>query len=136
MILSEERRSRYQELQQALEGLQKIAARDNLDRAALLAEYRKVQQFFGTQLMKADSSELDKSETPPEQSYLTEIHKQLRMLGTDVTFLQASRQRATATARQTAAMARLKTVIGYCAALLQKNSDSSDTAQKAKLITD
>lgn len=136
MILSEQRRSRYQELQQALEQLQKTAAQENLDRAALGAEYRKVQQFFGKHIMTADSGELEPSETPPEQSYLTEIHKQLRMLGTDVTFLQASRQPATATARQTAAIARLKTLIGYCGALLPKNSDSSGPAEKAELITE
>lgn len=132
MILSEERRSRYQELQQGLEQLQKTAARENLDRAALEAEYTKVQQFFGNQIMRADSSELQPSETPPEQSYLTEIHKQLRMLGTDVAFLQASRQQATATARQMKAIARLTTLIGYCGALLQKNSDASQAAQKAE----
>ena len=119
MILSENRYQRYQELQQALEQLQKTATQDNLDQTALAAEYQKVQQFFGNQIMRTDSSELDSSETPPEQSYLTEIHKQLRMLGTDVTFLQASRQPTTATARQTAAIARLNTLIGYCVALLQ-----------------
>ncbi len=129
MILSEDRRQCYQELQQALEQLQRTAAQDNLDRAALAIEYRKVQQFFGNQIMRADSAELDTSEAPPEQSYLTEIHKQLRILGTDITFLQASRQPATAEARQTAAVARLNTLIGYCGALLQKNSDSSGPAQ-------
>jgi hypothetical protein len=136
MILSENRYQRYQELQQALEKLQKTAAQDNLDREALTAEYKKVQQFFGNQIMKAESDELEVSETPPEQSYLTEIHKQLRLLGTDVTFLQASRQPATATARQTAAHARLNTLIGYCGKLLEKNYTASDTAEKAELIND
>jgi hypothetical protein len=136
MILSENRYQRYQELQQALEQLQKTAAQDNLDRAALAVEYKKVQQFFGNQIMRADSGQLEPSETPLEQSYLTEIHKQLRLLGTDVTFLQASRQPATATARQTAAIARLNTLIGYCGALLQKNSGSSEPAQMAESITD
>jgi hypothetical protein len=134
MILSENRYQRYQELQQALEQLQKTAVQDHLDRAALVAEYKKVQQFFGNQIMRADSSELEPSETPPEQSYLTEIHKQLRLLGTDVTFLQASRQPATATARQTAAIARLNTLIGYCGALLPKYA-ASEPAQKAELTT-
>lgn len=136
MILSGSRRQRYQELQQALEQLQTTAAQDNLDRTVLAAEYKKVQQFFGNQIMRADSSELEPSETPPEQSYLTEIHKQLRLLGTDITFLQASRQPATATARQTAAHARLNTLIGYCGALLQKNSGSSEPTEKAELIAE
>lgn len=129
MILSEERRSRYQELQQALEQLQKTTAQDNLDQTALAAEYQKVQQFFGNQIMRADSRELEPSEPPPEQSYLTEIHKQLRMLGTDIAFLQASRQPATTTARQTAAVGRLTTLIGYCGALLQKNDTASGTTE-------
>jgi hypothetical protein len=136
MILSENRRQLYQELQQALEQLQTTAAQDNLDRTVLAAEYKKVQQFFGNQIMRADSGELEPSEPPPEQSYLTEIHKQLRLLGTDIMFLQASRQPATATARQTAAHARLNTLIGYCGALLQKNSGSSEPTEKAELIAE
>ncbi len=66
MILSEDRRQCYQELQQALEQLQKTAAKDNLEPAALAIEYKKVQQFFGNQIMRAESDELDASETPPE----------------------------------------------------------------------
>ncbi|MBE9163130.1 MULTISPECIES: heterocyst frequency control protein PatD [Microcoleaceae] len=136
MILSEDRRQCYQELQQALEQLQRTAAQENLDRAALAAEYTKVQQFFGNQIMKANSCELYASETPPEQSYLTEIHKQLRLLRTDVTFLQAAKQPATAQARQTAAAERLNTLIGYCGALLQKNSGSERARPDAELITE
>lgn len=136
MLLSENRYQRYHKLKQALEQLQKTAAQDNLDRAALVAEYKKVQQFFGNQIMTTDNSELESSETPAEQSYLTEIHKQLRMLGTDVTFLQASRQPATATARQTAAIERINTLIGYCGVLLPKNYVALDTAQKAELKTE
>lgn len=128
MLLSEDRRSRYRELQQALDELKRTASQNNLDRAAVAAKYKKVQQFFANQIMAA-SSELDPRETHPEQPYLTEIHKQLRLLGTDVTFLQASRQPATAAARQTGAIARLETLIGYCSALLQKNSDASEASQ-------
>ncbi len=136
MILSEDRRQCYEELQQALELLQRTVAQDNLDRAALAIEYKKVQQFFGNQIMRAPSGELDASETPPEQSYLTEIHKQLRLLGTDVTFLQAAKQPATASARQTATAERLNTLIGYCGALLHKNSASEPTSPGAELITE
>ncbi|MEG5059764.1 heterocyst frequency control protein PatD [Microcoleus sp. A2-C5] len=136
MILSEDRRQCYQELQQALEQLQRTAAQDNLDRAALAIEYRKVQQFFGNQIMRAPSGELDTSDTPPEQSYLTEIHKQLRLLGTDVTFLQAAKQPATAEARQSAANSRINTLIGYCGAVLQKNSGAERARPDAELITE
>jgi len=136
MILSQERRSRYQELQQALEQLKRTVAQDRLEKAALGAEYRKVQQFFANEIMKADSSELERWETPPEQPYLTEIHKQLRLLGTEVTFLQASKRPGTAASRQTGAIARLDTLIGYCCAMLQKNSGVSDPAEQAELKTD
>jgi len=136
MILSEDRRQCYQELQQALEQLERTATQENLDRAALAAEYTKVQQFFGNQIMKANSGELYASETPPEQSYLTEIHKQLRLLRTDVTFLQAAKQPATAQARQTAAAERVNTLIGYCGALLHKNSGSERARPDAELITE
>ncbi|MBE9186617.1 heterocyst frequency control protein PatD [Microcoleus sp. LEGE 07076] len=135
-MLSEDRRQCYQELQQALEQLQGTAAQDNPDLAALAAEYTKVQHFFGNHIMKANSGELDAPQTPPEQSYLTEIHKQLRLLGTDVTFLQAAKQPATAQARQTAAKERINTLIGYCSALLQKNSGSERARPDTELITE
>lgn len=125
MIFSEDRRSRYRELQHALDELKRTASQENLDRVAVAAEYKKVQQFFADRIMAASSSELDRGETHSEQPYLTEIHKQLRLLATDVTFLQGSRQPATAASRQTVAIARLDTLIGYCSALLQKNSDAS-----------
>ncbi|WP_293130608.1 heterocyst frequency control protein PatD [Microcoleus sp. bin38.metabat.b11b12b14.051] len=136
MILSEDRRQCYEELEQALEQLQRTVAQDKVDRAALAIEYKKVQQFFGNQIMRADSGELDASEPPPEQSYLTEIHKQLRLLGTDVTFLQAAKQPATAEARQTAAAERLNTLIGYCGAVLQKKSAAERARPDAELITE
>ncbi|MEG4799771.1 heterocyst frequency control protein PatD [Microcoleus sp. ARI1-B5] len=136
MILSEDRRHCYEELQQALEQLQRTVAQDNLDRAALAIEYKKVQQFFGNQIMRAPSGELDASQPPPEQSYLTEIHKQLRLLGTDVTFLQVAKQPATAQTRQTAAAERLNTLIGYCGAVLKKNSGSERARPDAELITE
>jgi hypothetical protein len=129
MILSEERRSRYRELVQALDELKRTASQNDLDRALVAAEYKKVQQLFADRIMAASSSESDRSETPSEQSYLTEIHKQLRLLATDVTFLQASRQPTTVASRQKGAIARLETLIGYCSALLQKNSDASEPAK-------
>ncbi|MCU0547076.1 MAG: heterocyst frequency control protein PatD [Oscillatoriaceae cyanobacterium Prado104] len=129
MIFSEDRRSRYRELQQALDELKRTASQNNLDRALVAAEYKKVQQLFADRIMADSNSESDQSEIRSEQPYLTEIHKQLRLLATDVTFLQASRQPATAASRQKGAIARLDTLIGYCSALLQKNSDASETAK-------
>ena len=73
--------------------------------------------------MGSDSNGLDPPATPLEQSYLTEIHKQLRLLGMDIKFLQASRVLATAQTRQTAASDRINTLIRYCDALLQKGTE-------------
>ncbi|HLO50503.1 MAG TPA: heterocyst frequency control protein PatD [Kamptonema sp.] len=123
-MLSKNRHQHYLEFQQILQDLQTSATQGNLDRAALLAAFGEVQQFFAGQIMASDSDGLDPPPLSPlEQSCLTEMHKQLRLLGMDVAFLQASRVEATAKTRQAAASDRINTLIGYCDAMLQKDAE-------------
>lgn len=122
-MLSKNIYQHYQQFKQLLQELQTVATQGNLDRTALLATFGEAQQFFAGQIMGSDSDGLDPPETPLEQSYLTEIHKQLRLLGMDIKFLQASRVLATAQTRQTAASDRINTLIRYCDALLEKGTE-------------
>lgn len=63
---------------------------------------------------------------PTEQSYQTEISKQLRLLQIDVIFLQGARQAETANSRVNALIERLTTLIGYCDAILKMDKVASD----------
>ncbi len=56
---------------------------------------------------------------PTEQSYQTEMSKQLRLLQIDAMFFQGARQASTAKGRVNALTERLTTLIGYCDAILK-----------------
>ncbi|MGF1536234.1 MAG: heterocyst frequency control protein PatD [Elainellaceae cyanobacterium] len=54
---------------------------------------------------------------PEQQPYVTEFHKQLRLLGTDVLFLKSARQAATRTQRLKVIGDRLQALQGYYSAI-------------------
>lgn len=120
MSFSINRQHHYQEFKQALEQMQRSITGSNLDRAALLASFEEIWQHFSRHILGAANSESAMPEREREQSYLTEIHKQLRLLELDLKFLQASRQSTTAKTRQAAVDDRIKTLIEYCGVFLQQ----------------
>jgi len=63
---------------------------------------------------------------PTEQSYLTEISKQLRLLQIDIMFFQGARQASTIKDRIDALSERLTTLIGYCDAILMMDKVADD----------
>jgi hypothetical protein len=71
-----------------------------------------LKQFFVQQIVPL--SEQDSR----EQSYRTEMSKQLRLLEIDIMFFQGARQKATLEARRQTMSDRLTTLIGYCDAIL------------------
>jgi hypothetical protein len=113
---------RYQEFQQALEQLRSQVSQAQIDGVTLRTGFLHLQQFFQLQIAPLDD-DLDPVEVQRVRSYNTEIHKQLRLLGMDVSFLQAARQSITAQQRQRQMGDRLETLIGYCQALLVIPSD-------------
>ncbi|MBD2447739.1 heterocyst frequency control protein PatD [Nostoc sp. FACHB-152] len=62
------------------------------------------------------------AENSKEQSYRTEISKQLRLLEIDVMFFQGARQTATAQVRLKTIGDRLTTLLQYCHAILQQET--------------
>ena len=112
-------RDRYQEFSQALESLQQTATPANLDRIPLRQRFEQLQQLFHQQILGLDTDELDPADIARVQSYLTEIDKQMRLLGMDLTFLQAARQSATQEVRLVQIKSRIQTLIGYCQAVLE-----------------
>ena len=108
---------RYQEFKQALEQLKAKVAETVLKQTDWLAEFLLVQQFFQQQIVNFSPDSLAERE-PRVRSYQTEMSKQLRLLGVDLTFLQAARQPDTIHQRQRQISERLTTLIKYCDALL------------------
>lgn len=111
----------YQEMKQALAQLQINAAQSDLEGTELMANFLQVQQSFQQQVNL--SPDLLSPAVESRLRYQTEIHKQLRLLGTDLTFLRAARQANTINQRRAQVGDRLQTLINYCDALLQVNRD-------------
>ncbi len=115
-MLPKEHNQQYQKLSQLLNQLQKNVAEREL--AKILATNQKIQKLFETRIINLDNSKLDLSIASQVQSYLTEIHKQLRLLNVDVTFLQASQNPQTTQTRLANMSDRLETLKGYCLSIL------------------
>ena len=119
--LPEAHRERYQEFQQALEQLAIAARAGEPDGAKLAKSSEDLQQFFQLKILSLASDDLAPSALPSVRSYQTEMHKQLRLLATDMMFVRASRQTATLEERLSQVRARLQTLIGYCEKLIIHN---------------
>lgn len=111
---------RYQKFSQLLNQLQQLVAQENLELEKISAMKKEVQQFFETQIMSLDNLELDRPIAFQVKSYLTEMHKELRLLYLDLTFLQASRNPQTTQKRLATIKHRLKTLTGYCGTILSQ----------------
>ncbi|MBK1989732.1 heterocyst frequency control protein PatD [Sphaerospermopsis aphanizomenoides BCCUSP55] len=104
---------KYQEFATLLEQLRSDVTKTQLDAPILRQRLSKLQQWFVQEIVPI--CDLDWR----EQSYQTEMSKQLRLLEIDVMFFQGARQSATAQARLKAIGDRLTTLLQYCSAILQ-----------------
>lgn len=118
-MLPQSHRDRYQEFFTVLEMLKQTAAATNLTGAALQQMFEQVQQLFQQRILCLDNDDINSADASRLQSYLTEINKQMRLLGIDVMFLQAARQPATQEQRLVQLNSRIQTLIDYCKALLE-----------------
>ncbi|MBW4665921.1 MAG: heterocyst frequency control protein PatD [Cyanomargarita calcarea GSE-NOS-MK-12-04C] len=105
-------REKYQEFATLLEELCDYTTFAGLDASQLRQRVNLAQQFFRDQIVPLTV------EGPQDQSYRTEISKQLRLLEVDVMFFKGARQSSTAQARLIIIGDRLKTLIRYCEAVL------------------
>jgi len=78
----------------------------------LVTLHSQAEAYFQTQILQAEHQDM-------ALSYFVEINKQLKLLGVDLTMLQAARNPDTIEQRQKQAIGRLDLLIGYCVALLQ-----------------
>jgi hypothetical protein len=108
----------YQEFRQRLEHLQNTPPEP---RASFPEDFHALQQFFQQTILSLDLDALDPGTATQIQSVQIEINKQLRLLGTDIPFLQAARQSATTQQRQTQIRDRITLLLRYCDMLLAKD---------------
>lgn len=124
-MLPEEHRHQYQEFKGLLGQLSNLMGQENLDKVALFHRSQELQQFFSDGILALDNTQLTSSWGSRLQSYLTEMHKQLRLLAMDINFLQASRNSRTTETRKQVIVDRLQTIIGYCSTLLAESESTS-----------
>ncbi|MCT7984597.1 heterocyst frequency control protein PatD [Laspinema sp. A4] len=108
----------YQNLMQALSQLSETVNGPNPDQATVRASTLEIQQLFQDQILSLGMDELEPGMVSLVQSFQTELHKQIRLLGNDVIFLVSARQAETRERRWSEVRDRLKGCIGYCEAIL------------------
>ncbi len=110
---------RYREFQQALELLHQASTVNDLEVSALRDNFQKVQQLFDSKIASLNADDVAPHYASRWQSVQTEIHKQMRLLATDVMLLISARSSATFQRRVSSVRDRINTLIQYCEALLQ-----------------
>ncbi|MTJ54288.1 hypothetical protein FJR38_17320 [Anabaena sp. UHCC 0253] len=104
---------KYQELATFLDELRANVTVGKLNLHELKQNLAQLQEFFVQQIVPlVDANYL-------EQSYKTEINKQLRLLEVDVMFLQGAKQLATLQSRLKTIEERIDTLSKYCQAITQ-----------------
>jgi hypothetical protein len=106
----------YRAFRQHLEHLHTTIASG--DPATLKIEADQVQAEFQNQILSLNLEDLEPAMAHHVQSYQVEIHKQLRLLATDLSFLQAARKPATLEQRRQQGRDRVETLIRYCEAVV------------------
>jgi hypothetical protein len=106
-------RDKYQTFATLLEQFRSEIVTKQLDAPGMQHYLVSLKQFFQLQILPLTE------ETSREQSYRTEMSKQLRLLEIDVMFYQGARQAATASERRNTISDRLSTLTEYCQAILQ-----------------
>jgi hypothetical protein len=106
-------------LLETLADLKKAVQSFTVEPSCVQAKYRKVQQVYQDRLVPLTTEAIENAIAPRWQSLQTEINRSLRLLQTDVIFLQASRQKATTEQRSMACLTRIEQLMGYCQELFK-----------------
>lgn len=104
---------KYQELATLVNELHNNVTMSKLDIEKLRLGLVHLQEFFVREIVPLQDVEYR------EQSYQTEMSKQLRLLEVDVMFLQGAKQSATIQIRLKNIEERLNTLYGYCETLIK-----------------
>ena len=104
---------KYQELATFLDEFRANVTAGKLNAGESRPHLAKLQAFFSQQIVPLVDA------NSREQSYKTEISKQLRLLEVDMMFLQGARQSTTLQSRLKTIEERINTLIRYCQAITQ-----------------
>jgi hypothetical protein len=113
----------YQKLLTVLRALREQIDSPNSRVTAIQEKFQQIQQVFQEDIMPLKSDELEGAIASRFQSVQTEMHRALRLLGTDILFLRSSKQAATSEQRLAAIRDRLDQMIGFCQAMLTFESE-------------
>ncbi len=94
-----------------------IASQINVDKQKLRQNFTSLKHFYLEEILSAKTNIVNNSSHGREQSYLTEISKQIRLLEMDITFFHGARQTETFQNRFNSICERLNIIIKYCDAL-------------------
>ncbi len=109
----------YLNFQVVLTKLQEEIIDNDFNLAKIREIFQELEAIFQKEILGASVEGLDPSLASVWQSTQTEIHRTLRLLGTDLLFLQSSRQQRTTEQRLKIIRHRLDQLIGYCQVILQ-----------------
>ncbi|ACB53741.1 conserved hypothetical protein [Crocosphaera subtropica ATCC 51142] len=118
----------YQELLDRLLELQKQVLAKDIDMITIKSIYEQTQGIFQTQILRVRLDELDCNahreadlfEIALIRSAQTEIHKNLRLLKTELLFLTTSRQTQTTEQRLKKVQEKVRELIGYSQAIISQ----------------
>lgn len=113
-------RQKYHTFAMLLQQLRDYTTSTELNAPGLRQRVASLQQMFQQQIVPLADEDAQTPYNSREQSYQTEMSKQLRLLELDVMFFQGARQPATAQARLQTISDRLTTLVQYCEAILQQ----------------
>ncbi len=113
-------KQKYRAFKTLLEQLRADISSNLTNASELRQGMASLQSFFRTDIVPLTT------QYPTEQSYQTEISKQLRLLQIDIMFFQGARQASTIKGRIDALSERLTTLVGYCDAILKMDKVDPD----------
>ncbi|NJM57862.1 MAG: heterocyst frequency control protein PatD [Synechococcales cyanobacterium RU_4_20] len=96
---------------------------DSVDQLATQAQT--LQQYFQHHIQPLDAEQLPTEQRSRFRSVQTELHRQMRLLQTDLLFLRNAHQADTASQRQQQVGDRLVSLRNYCAVLRQESGEES-----------
>ena len=125
-MLPQDYQDRYQTLSQSLQTLQNQVTQANPDQMKLRSQFLETQQWFQQKIIGLEvDDQLEPADESTVRSHNTEINKHLRLLGMDLTFLQAAKQPTTAQQRQAQIRDRIQTLLTFCHNILNPADASS-----------
>jgi len=116
-MLSKEQEQSYQDFLKILRKVLTLATNPATPEG-LIPACREAEAFFAQQIAPLSGDELDPSTEMAWQSIQTEMHKQIKLLVTETTFYQMSRQESTKEQRKNQIRNYIQTLIRYCETIL------------------